>query len=239
MLWRKDPRTILPQASAELATLAGDALKTLVVYGSATGPGFRPQHSDVNLALVLEPLEFIHLQRIAQWWARWRRHRVAAPLVLSLPDLERSRDVFPLELLDVSARHRTLAGVELFADFAIDAEAVRAECEREAKGKLFRLRALYVELAGSTRHLDALMLDSRKTFLHVLRGLLYLRGEPWGGHGGEVVRAFERHYACALPVLAALGETELTGTIAARFGAYLDEIELLATIADREASAPA
>ena len=236
MFWRTDPRTIVPDAASELAALAGDALKTLVVYGSAAGGGFRAAHSDVNLAVVLEPLEFVHLQRIAQWWTRWRRHRVAAPLVLSRVELERSRDVFPLELLDIRARHRTLAGAELFADLVLDAEAVRAECEREAKGKLLRLRALYLELAGSTRHLHALMLDSRKTFLHVVRGLLYLRGEPWDGHGVDVVRAFEKHYGCPLPVLAALGEHAEARTTAERFAAYLAEIERLATIADREAS---
>jgi hypothetical protein len=239
MRWRADPREILAEAAAELAALGGDAVKTLVVYGSAAGAGFRPARSDVNLAVVLEPLEFVHLQRIAQWWTRWRRHRVAAPLVLSLTELARSRDIFPLELLDIQARHRTLAGAELFADLVVDPEAVRAECEREAKGKLLRLRALYLELAGSARDLHALMLDSRKTFLHVMRGLLHLRGEPWSGDGAEVVRAFEQHFACALPVLAALGEHELTGTIAERFAAYLDEIELLATIADRAVSAPA
>ena len=87
--------------------------------------------------------------------------------------------MFPLELLDLRQRHRTLAGAELFAAVAVDRECVRAECEREAKGKLLRLRALYVELAGSTRELHALMLDSRKSFLHVMRGLLFLVGEPW------------------------------------------------------------
>ncbi len=239
MRWRGDPRDIVPQASAELVPLAGAALKSLVLYGSAAGAGFRPDRSDVNLAIVLEPLEFVDLQRIAQWWARWRRHRVAAPLVLSLVEIERSRDVFPLELLDIRTRHRTLAGTEVFDGLVVCAEAIRLECEREAKGKLLRLRGLYLELAGSARDLQSLMLDSQKTFLHVIRGLLYLRSEPWTGHGAEVVRTFERRYGCALPILAALGEHEVTGPIAERFGAYLAEVEALATIADREASSPA
>ncbi len=227
----------MPQASAELVTLAGDALRMLALYGSAVGAGFRPERSDVNLVLVLEPLQFVHVRRIAQWWARWRRHRVAAPLVLSRTELDRSRDVFPLELLDLRARHRTLAGADLLADLVIDHDAVRAECEREAKGKLLRLRALYVELTGSARDLHALMVDSRKTFLHVVRGLLYVRDEAWAGDGAAAVRAFERHYACALPILAALSEHAPPGPIEERFGAYLAEIELLATVADGAASA--
>ena len=235
MPWRIDPERILPDAARELAELLGDALRTLVVYGSAAGPGFHARRSDVNLAAVLDPLEFTHLQRVAQWWAGWRRHRVAAPLLFSAADLERSRDVFPLEFLDLQARHRTLAGRELFDDLSVAPECERAECEREAKGKLLRLRALYLELAGSARDLRALMLDSRKTFLHVMRGLLYLGGQPWEGDGRSVVTAFERRYACRLPVLAMLARSATESPVEQRFGDYLAEIETLAEVADSEA----
>ena len=250
MAWSTDPRSRVPEASAELAATCGDALRTLVLYGSAVGsatggftgsPGgdtgseFDPDRSDVNLAVVLDPCEPLHLRRIAQWWTRWRSVRFAAPLVFSTLELERSRDVFPLEFLDLRARHRTLAGTEMFADIVVDPEAVRAECEREAKGKLFRLRGLYIELSGAALELQALMVDSRKTFLYVIRGLLYLRGEPWITGGAAAIRAFERRYACALPVLAALSDTPRGGPIDDRFGAYLDEVVLLADIADREA----
>jgi len=233
MPWRLKAEEIVPQAARELAALFGEALRTVVVYGSAAGPGFDPRRSDVNLCAVAEPLEFTQVARVAQWWSRWRRQRVAAPLLLSATDLERSLDVFPLEFLDLQARHRTLAGDELFAALRFAPESVRAECEREAKGKLLRLRGLYLELAGSGRDLRALMLDSRKTFLHVLRGLLYLRGETWQGDGKAVVAAFERHFGCRLPLLAALGESG--AGVERNFAAYLAEIEAVATIADREA----
>jgi hypothetical protein len=239
MAWTTDPRTVIDEAGAELTTACGEALRSLVVYGSAAGDEFDPERSDVNLAVVLDPCDGSHLRRIAQWWTRWRRMRLAAPLVLSARELARSRDVFPLELLDLRARHRTLAGSEVFADLVVEPEAVREECEREAKGKLFRLRGLYVELSGDTEALHQLMLDSRKTFLFVIRGLLHLRGEPWHTAGGAAVRAFERRFACALPVLAGLGESARPGAIDDHFGAYLAEIATLADIADREATGPA
>jgi hypothetical protein len=233
MAWTTDPRSVVPEASSELAATCGEALRTLVLYGSAAGSEFDPDRSDVNLAVVLDPCESLHLRRIAQWWARWRTWRLAAPLVFSTTELERSRDVFPLEFLDLRSRHRTLAGAELFADLVIEPEAVRAECEREAKGKLFRLRGLYVELSGAALELHQLMVDSRKTFLYVIRGLLYLRGEAWITSGAAAIRAFERRYACALPVLAALGDRLRGGPIDDQFGTYLDEVALLADIADR------
>jgi len=234
---RITPERIVADAGAELAAAFGPALRTVVLYGSAESPDFRPERSDVNLAAVAETVTFAHLQRVAQWYARWRAHRVAAPLLLIPSDLTRSLDVFPLEMLDIQARHRTLAGADLFSDLVVTPEAVRLECEREAKGKLVRLRALYLELAGSTIEVRELMIDSRKTFLHVMRGLAFLRGTPWEPREAEVVPAFERQFGCALPVIGALASRHDPGTIETRFADYLGEIETVAGLADAAGTA--
>ena len=232
MPWRISPERVVTEAGAELAAVFGAALRTVVVYGSAAGADFRPDRSDVNFAAVADPLTFEHVQKAAQWYARWRGHRVAAPLLLARADLDRSLDVFPLEILDLQARHRTLAGDELFAGIVAGREAVRLECEREAKGKLVRLRALYLELAGSTREIRALMLESRKTFVQVMRGLLYLRGGAWEPNDAAVVAAFATQLARPLPVLTALASGGDVGAIEGRFADYLAEIEVLAAVAD-------
>lgn len=237
MPWRITPERIVTEAGAELAATFGPALRTVVVYGSAGGPDFRPDRSDVNFAAVAEPVTFAHLQRIAQWYARWRSQRVAAPLLLAPSDLTRSLDVFPLEMLDIQARHRTLAGADLFTGLVVAPDAIRLECEREAKGKLIRLRALYLELAGSTVAIRELMLDSRKTFLHVMRGLLFVRGAAWEVREAEVVPAFARQFGHAMPVLGALTSPHDPGTIESRFADYLAEIEALAALADTAGTA--
>jgi hypothetical protein len=229
---RITPERIVSEAGAELAAAFGSALRTVVVYGSAEQPDFRPERSDVNFAVVAAPMAFEHLQRVAQWYARWRAERVAAPLLLAPSDLTRSLDVFPLEMLDIQARHRTLAGDELFTGITVARENVRLECEREAKGKLVRLRALYLELAGSTIEIRELMVDSRKAFLHVMRGLLFLRGAAWEARESEVVSAFARAFGRTLPVLEVLASPRHPGAIESRFGEYLAEIEALATLAD-------
>lgn len=234
MAWRRDLASIVADAGRELAEALGGDLRSLVLYGSATGPGFRPDASDVNFAAVVDVLEHRHLGRVAQWWVGWRGDRVAVPLLLSLADLERSRDVFPLEFLDIRARHHLLAGSDVFADITVAPDAVRLECEREAKGKLILLRELYIEMAGSLRDQRALIVDSRKSFVAVVRGLLHLRGQPWELDEATAVRGFERAFACRLPTLVALAERH-AGAPEQRFGEYLAEIELLATLADREA----
>jgi hypothetical protein len=229
---RITPERVVSEAGAELAAAFGAALRTLIVYGSAETADFMPERSDVNLAAVAEPLTFTHLQAVAQWYARWRSQRVAAPLLLAPSDLLRSLDVFPLEMLDIQARHRTLIGDDLFSGLVVGRDSVRLECEREAKGKLVRLRALYLELAGSTVEIRELMLDSRKTFLHVMRGLLWLRGVAWEPREAAVAAAFAHHFAHPMPVFAALTSHRDPGTIENRFGDYLGEIEVLAALAD-------
>jgi hypothetical protein len=235
MPWRIDPARIVTDAARELAALFPDDLRSLVLYGSAAGADFRPDRSDINFAVILNAVTATHLGRIAQWWYGWRARRVSVPLVMSRTDVERSLDVFPLEFLDLKARHRVLAGDDFLATLEIPPEAVRHQCEREAKGKLLRLRALYIELAGSVHDRRMLMLDSRKTFISVLRGLLHLRGVPWQGNGAAVAHAFEQAYGITLPVIASLGGAAPSDPIENQFDAYLVEVERLADVADREA----
>jgi hypothetical protein len=234
---RITPERIVTEAAAELGAAFGSELRSVVLYGSAETADFRPERSDVNFAAVAEPITFAHLQRVAQWYARWRSERVAAPLLLAPSDLTRSLDVFPLEMLDIQARHRTLAGDELFRDLVVAPTNVRLECEREAKGKLVRLRALYLELAGSPVDLRELMLDSRKSFLHVMRGLAFLRGVAWEPRETAVVAAFTQLFGVALPVFATLTSGRDPGAIETRFADYLGEIEALAALADTAGTA--
>jgi len=238
MSWRTAPERTISTAAAELATTLGEPLRSLVVYGSAARDDFDPRHSTVNLAVVAAPLGFTQVGQVAQWLTQWRAEGFAAPLLLSTTDLARSLDVFPLEFLDIQAYHRVLAGADLFTGLDLPADAVRRECEREAKGKLVRLRELYLELAGSGRELRALMLDSRKSFLMVMRGLLHIRGEGWAGSPHDVVERFERSYDCTMPALAALDPTLIDQPIEQHFDDYLQDVELLATIADRALHAP-
>jgi hypothetical protein len=235
---RITPERIVTEAGAELGGAFGSELRSVVLYGSAETADFRPERSDINFAAVAEPITFGHLQRVAQWYARWRVERVAAPLLLAPSDLTRSLDVFPLEMLDIQARHRTLVGDDLFSRIVVAPANVRLECEREAKGKLVRLRALYLELAGSPVEIRELMLDSRKTFLHVMRGLAFLRGAPWETRETSVIAAFTQLFGVAMPIFATLASRRDPGAIETRFADYLREIEALAALADTAGMAP-
>src|SRR5436309_4658416 len=170
------------RAEREIATFAeelraalGEELICLVLHGSAAGDDWVAGRSDLNTALVVPRVTLAVLERLAPLVARWRERGFALPVVMDYEYLRCARDTFPMQLDDISRQHRLLAGADLFADLTLDPAAVRRECEREARGKLLRLRALFLETGRTPAVIEQLMLQSAKSFIVVLRHLLHLR----------------------------------------------------------------
>jgi hypothetical protein len=136
----------IAQVGAALAQALGERVVCIAVYGSAASEEFSPAHSDVNLLLVLSDVSFADLRLIGVTLAREAPSdlRFASPLVLTPSFLRDARDSFPIELDDIRERHRILAGTDLLADLRVATESLREQAEREARGKLLRLRALVI-----------------------------------------------------------------------------------------------
>src|SRR5207249_3062091 len=139
------------------------------------------------------------LERLAPLVARWRERGFALPVLMDYEYLRGARDTFPMELDDIRRQHRLLAGADLFADLTLDPAALRRECEREARGKLLRLRALFLEAGRTPAAIEQLMVESVKSFIVVLRHLLRLRHAD-GGYSYAAALAL---LALALPAVAA------------------------------------
>src|SRR5262249_57957543 len=160
----------------EVQAALGAKIVCLAVYGSAAGDDYFDPHSDVNMAIVVQDVTGAVLEALAPIVMRWERRHFAIPLVIERAFLDRARDVFPMELDDIQRQHRLLAGTDVLSDLAIDREALRRQCEKEARGKLLRLRALYLGTGGAASALERLMLESLKSNLIFLRHLLRLPG---------------------------------------------------------------
>ena len=154
----------------------GAELVGLVLYGSAAGDDWVVGRSDVNTAVVVRRVSIATLDALVPLVARWRARGFALPLVVDPKHLDRSRDVFPMEIDDIRHQHRVLAGSDPFATLETEWPALRRECEQDARGKLLRLRALYLQHAASPADLTRLLLESCKSFVIVLRHTLRLRG---------------------------------------------------------------
>ena len=221
----------------DIQAALGDRLVSLALYGSAAGDDWVTQRSDLNVAVVVPRVTPEVLETLVPVVARWRRKRFALPLVVDREYLESARDAFPMELDDIRRQHRVLAGADPFAALVVEPAALRRQCEHEARGKLLRLRALFLDAAGRPAALEQLMVESLKSFLVVLRHLVRLRGAD-DAHGYREVLAAGARLLGPLPVMQRLldhrtGAARLgAAALRAEFGAYLAEVERIVAALD-------
>jgi hypothetical protein len=235
-----DPKSekAIGQIAEQIRQVFGSDLVSLVLYGSAAGEDFAPGRSDFNFAIVVERLTFGHLKSLHRYLPAWHKLGAGTPLLLDRRFLERGRDVFPMEFFDIKAQHRIIFGEELFATLSIDSRHLRYQSEHEARSKLLRLRTLYAEAGADRRRLEALLLDSVKTFLVIMRGFLRLRGGEAHPRYPAVLDAFEKYTGVFFPTMRhvlhiKLGSERWTGGMDATVAAYLDEVERLVDLIDR------
>ena len=211
----------------------GDQCVGVVLYGSAAGSDWVPDRSDVNTAIVLRRASVTALDALAPVIAAWRRRGFALPVVLDHEQVEHARQLFPMELDDITRQHRLLAGTDPFAGMHTDEPALRRECAQEAFGKLLRLRAFYLEHRADAAALARMMSESVKSFLIVVRHLLRLRGEVVP-HDYEAVLSAGETIVGALPAMravlahrhAARPDAKQLGDLA---GEYVAEVERVAS----------
>jgi predicted nucleotidyltransferase len=237
MLDAKTEKAITEVAEQVRSVFGGD-LVSLALYGSAAGDDFVPDGSDLNFAIVLDRVSFKHLKALHEFLPKWHKLGVATPLLLDRSSLDRGRDVFPMEFHDIKAQHRVLYGEEVFATLPIDSRHLRYQAEHEARGKLLRLRALYAEVGADRKRLEALMLDSVKTFLIIMRNFIRLRAAQAHTRYADVLDQFEKHFAMSFPTMRHLIRVKQRAErwadgIEATFGAYLEEVERLVDLIDR------
>jgi len=189
----------LAQFTRELRELLGDQLLAVVLYGSAAGENFVPGSSDLNTAIVVQRMGFEVLKKLQPRMESWHKRGFAVPLIVDRHFLHQSRDVFPMEFSDIKEQHRTLWGEEIFRTLAIGGEYLRILAEHEARGRLLRLQALYLERAGEPPRLRQILLDSLKTFLTLMRHLLRVQGKSGAQNYGEVLSLFEQYFQVSFP----------------------------------------
>ena len=219
----------------EVQRALGPELTGLVLYGSAAGEDWIAGRSDVNLAVVVRRVTIATLDALAPIVARWRSKGFALPLVVDVEWLDRSRDVFPMEIDDIRRQHRVLAGGDPFAALETGWSALRRECEQEARGKLLRLRALYLEHAATPAEVTRLLLESTKSFVILLRHALRLRGQSVPHRYAEVVDAGERTFG-PMPAIRRLvaerARAEAGDPLHDLFATYLTDVERIVAAVD-------
>ena len=233
-----DPRAEqqLEAYAAEVMQALGDAAVGVVLYGSAAGADWVAGRSDINTAIVVRRAAVAALDALAPVIGRWRPKGFALPVLLDQDQVAQACRLFPMELDDIRRQHRLLAGSDPFVGLGTDDAALRRECAQEAFGKLLRLRAYYVEHATRPADLAAMMLDSSKTFVTVIRHLLRLRGTPEPRDFAAVLAASEAIVGPLPAMRQVLAQREVNkpAGLDPLAKSYVDEVERLvaAVVAD-------
>jgi hypothetical protein len=168
----------LSELVRRLKSAAGNNLKAVVLYGSGVTNEFSAKHSDLNILCAVDRAGSQELERLhpaAEWWMRRGN---PAPLIFTFDELQRSADVFAIELVDMKLRHRMLHGDDFFEQFEVPLRLHALQLERELRTNWLRLREAILAAPEKKKAHLAIMMSSVSTFCALFRHALWALGNP-------------------------------------------------------------
>jgi len=186
------PEKIFPDITEDYRKIYGDALLSVILYGSAAGGDYRPGKSDLNFMIVLSEEAIDHLDKAIETVSKWWKRSVATPLFMTKAYISSSLDSYPLEFLNMQKGYVLVYGEDVLKEISFEPRHLRLQCEREIKGKLLLLRERFLETEGKPRRIKELTGESITAFVSIFRGLLYLKGVEIPSSRRKIVEALAR-----------------------------------------------
>jgi hypothetical protein len=155
----------------------GDDFLSAYITGGAMNPGFDPGKRHVNVLVVAKDLSLSKLDGVAASVPSSHKPPHIDPLFLTMQQVQRSLDVFPIEWLDLKERHWRLEGVDLFEALEVPDTWLRLQIEQELRGKHLRLLQEYLTGAAHPERLHAALARLASGFHTLFRSLIRLHGE--------------------------------------------------------------
>src|SRR5580692_1625021 len=171
---------------------AGPNIESIILFGSAVAGDFHPGLSNLNLLCVLRDSSFTALQSLAPVAKWWDSQRQPPPLCMTRTELERSTDVFTIELLDMQQHHRVLLGEDVVQGLQISMHVHRVQIEYELREKLILLRQQVLLASGKDARLWDLLLRSVPSFGTLFRHALIALGDASQAGRREAVDALSK-----------------------------------------------
>src|ERR1700731_938328 len=160
-----------------LKQAAGPTLECVALFGSAASGEFHADYSDINILCIVRELSAPVLAMLAPAINAWTKNKFPAPLIFSRTELERSTDVFAIEMLDIRQRHRILLGEDILTGINVPMYLHRVQLEHSLRTKLLTLRQSYLQAVGDDNRVRRRMLHSVSTFSPLFRHTLIAMGE--------------------------------------------------------------
>lgn len=171
----------------KLKAAAAANLKSVILYGSAATGEFHDKHSDLNLLCIVAdagPMQIEAIHDPVAWWGK-QGHR--PPLVFTMEELQRSADVFAIELLDMKSHHQILFGRNFLADISVPLHYHSIQVERELRTDWLRLRQAVLAAPKKPKIYLGLMTSSLSVFTALFRHALIAMGEAPAGSKREAI----------------------------------------------------
>ena len=170
-------RMTLDDLVSQLRLAYGDALRAVVLYGSAAAGEHIAERSDYNVLVIADSITPQHLRAAGAAAMAWAEAGNAPPLTLTTAEWRSSADVFPMEYSDILERHRVLHGTLPLEGIRVAPADLRMELEEQAMGKVLRLRQGVMAAHGDGRLQRELLEQSLSTLMVIFRAVSRLHGE--------------------------------------------------------------
>lgn len=171
-----------------LKSAYGDALKSVVLYGSAVSGEHIRKRSDYNTLVIASELKLDRLQAANTVANKWAKAGNPPPMTFIESEWKTAGDVFPLEYTDIRARHQVLYGIDPFEEISIEYENLRMQVEREALSKILILRQAAQLIGTDAKKQTELMTGMLSSLMVILRGVLWLHKMTPTQNYGELIR---------------------------------------------------
>ena len=232
------PDKLTTEFTIRAKAAAGENLQSLILYGSAANGEFHPEFSDVNLLCVLRDTSLRSLQALAPTVKWWLSQKQPVPQVTTREEMQRSADVFAIELLDMQQRHRVLAGDDVVSGLHVDLHHHRVQVEYELREKLMLLRKGVMVAGSDEGRLWDLLLGSLSAFTTLFRhASMALNGGAPASRRDAAADLAQRIHFDSSPFLQLLAIRERRAVrkqfdASEVFGRYLAAVEQVAAAVD-------
>lgn len=172
------PDKIIDEFVKRFREAGGSNVEGIILFGSAVSGHFHPGLSNLNLFCILRDTSFASLQALtpaAKWWDGQKQ---PPPLCMTRHELERTVDVFTIELLDMQQHHRVLFGEDVVKDLKIPMNLHRVQVEYELREKLVLLRQHILLSSENESRLWDLLQHSAPSLATLFRHALIALGDP-------------------------------------------------------------
>jgi len=186
------PSEMIDEFVKRLRDADGPNVESVILFGSAVAGDFNPGLSNLNVLCILGDSSFVALQRLAAAAKWWDKQKQPPPLCMTRRELERSTDVFTIELLDIKQHHRVLFGADVLSGLGIPMDLHRVQVEYELREKLILLRQHVLIADGNDSRLWELLLRSVPSFSTLFRHALIALGDSSQSARRDAVQVLSR-----------------------------------------------